>query len=121
MKDKGLLSALGGYLPYGLKVFIESKDGSWGVTKTLTGIDSDRGLYFDHTDAFYGWETYNMYPLLRPLLDLSLCEIEEARKIISIKPNLPFDGSESIFDFLHSHFVDYRNLIGQGLAIRMNN
>lgn len=108
-----LLDTLGAMLQHKVCVDVDGK------CKVLCGIQSDVGLCFDNSNAFYGWESFNMKPYLRPMSSMTDDEWEEYKDLLyCVKYADNTLLAVNMFNsWLNEHHFDYRGLIDKGLAI----
>lgn len=109
-----LLKDLAARLPYSVKCNVNGK------VRTLTGIDI-YGCRFEESDAFYGWNSEDIKPFLRPMSSMTEEEKKEYELLANhcIVTSIGFIHLEAapLIDWLNAHHFDYRNLVEKGLAI----
>ena len=107
-----LLIDLCARLPYGVKINIKSD-----YTREM----EDTELTPYHLDGLgYNAEYRNLHPYLRPMSSMTekekieYCDLQD-RFLCSAQ--YPVTDAYEIFDWLNSHYFDYRRLIDKGLAL----
>ena len=132
-KRQEIITALCGYLPYGLKVYFKPslETGEEGVETTLELIDVGYNVF----------NTYSVYPesvipYLRPMSSMTEEEKNELKEYLDAKEvdcngfgyleggtleeyvsNISYSLCNYVIDWLNEHHFDYRGLIEKGLAL----
>lgn len=127
-KNKILFEALSQYLPSKLTCHISDGE-NVDVDRVLTGITIN-GCYFDDNGAFYGWNSFDIKPYLRPMSSMTEEEDNEWRDWLAPlfkAMDYTYPESEKYIALAHSKSVDwliinkidYRGLIPIDLAIEV--
>ena len=124
-----LLAALCGYYPYGVWIDLDGVSGKMNdlrVTHLYNGTNTVQEI--DASIDFFGDGDYidieHFKPILRPMESMTAEELDEYVTTFDV---VTFDGvtvrqnTPNTYDWLNSHFFDYRNLIGQNMAIADKN
>lgn len=97
-------------LPYGVKFLRESWNYEWdqemSVVETLEDIDNER--YINHTRVY---KVEDINPYLRPMSSMTE---EEKETLLTLKWT---KLEHHTVDWLNQHYLDYRDLIGKGIAL----
>jgi len=112
-------------LPYG--VVCNVRDDNMSKDYMLDGLESN-GCIFKETEGFYGWNSFEIRPYLRPMSSMTEEEKNELESITFPLMEKDWDGNENpacirwidipkYMDFILSHHFDYQGLIEKGLAI----
>ena len=113
-----LLKDLCGRLPYGVRV-LDNSHKNYGVSKLINiGIDGSMLIDNETNDTQYYPIINETRPYLRPMS--SMTEKEK----IDYQAFFNYDGveyPEEYIDWLNAHHLDYRGLIGKGLALEAPN
>ena len=109
-EDKNLLlKDLCARLPYGVKIYSDI-----GGDNTLLGIYGDRVFTTcEEPDKHNDYPLDCVKPYLRPISSMTESEIEEHEKTF----DLDYSIQGTPYDWLNAHYIDYRGLIGKGLAL----
>ena len=110
-KKQLLLTAMGGYLPYGLMADYPLFDTNRDVAR-LTGISEDGLVTLDVPSDFPVFDIVKdgLVPYLRPMSNMT---DEEKREHYRLKEHSDWQAQ----NYLNSIHVDYRGLIWKGLAL----
>lgn len=120
-EDREMLAKeLSSRLPYGVMVSIEQYDGTTIQRKLIAvcykGLESS--LYVDGVEGFMVEEIANVKPYLRPLSDMTQEESEEYEDLkMDIRDKLRDWKCYKLIQWCNAHYIDYNNLIGQGVAL----
>lgn len=109
-----MLSNIGGRILCGVKFNVN------GTIKVLDTIYGDKGLGFEGSSAFYGWESFEMIPYLRPLSDMTEAEQIEANKLGYAKGFVMDDSSwckPALIRLMNKYNLDYSGLIDASIAL----
>jgi len=116
-KKQLLLTAMCGYLPYGLMVDYPISDTKRGVER-LTGISEDGLVTLDIPSDFPVFDIVKdgLVPYLRPMSSMTE---EEKNEWVRLRTDVDkyIVGYEVVVDFYNRNHLDYRGLIMDGLAI----
>ena len=101
-----LLKDLCARLPYGVRVFV-------------AGFSVNEELKTKHIDAIM--DDYDIKPYLRPMLSMTEEEVDKYYKFRTGEDRTKRLGEldAGIFDLYNENHIDYRGLIGKGLAIEV--
>jgi len=108
-----LLKDLCARLPYGVKVLCND------VIGELEGIKYDGTVFVWKDSIHYGYYSLdNIKPYLRPMSSMTEEEKNEYDLLSRLDDEYsqPYD-SVHLIDWLNAHYIDYRQLIEQGLAL----
>lgn len=125
-----LLTALCGYLPYGVICHTEKGDGYLcSINQTIFGTDYGLNINPLKRDYFNDSETDEqaIKPYLRPMSSMTKKErqfllkfgtvgMDENDKVFDVY-TFGLEKTMPVIDFLNSHHFDYRGLIEKGLAL----
>lgn len=119
---KLLLQEMCARLPYGVKLDFYSKAMNQHYISTLIGIepDGDRPIIAKIEDGAYTLGQDHIKPYLRPISSMTEKEKNEIKEYLkSIEGKLIGFGGRIIWltDYYLSHHIDFRNLIGKGIAL----
>ena len=104
-----LLKDLCARLPYGVKVNFRGNIEilhEAHIYKSVQTIVGESGILYDIGAP-------NVKPYLRPISSMTESEIEEHEKTF----DLDYSIQGTPYDWLNAHYIDYRGLIGKGLAL----
>jgi hypothetical protein len=128
-----LLKDLSARLPYGVKIMVERWDSDmdceFTTIETVIGVD-DRFIYTiwdktgekDKHSIVEPLSILDYKPYLRPMYSLTEDEMKELAKIDMRRAmysarHLTYHLDGKIIDYLNEHFIDWRHLIPNGLAL----
>jgi hypothetical protein len=112
-----LLKDLCARLPYGVKLGFENSN--------LILVPKEFNIYtmqlstnqiYPESDSMvigHVYDVWNYRPYLRPISSMTENEIEEHEKTF----DLEYSVNGTPYDWLNAHYIDYRGLIGKGLAL----
>ena len=121
-KDKNLLLIdLSARLPYGVKC--TTKANGWKAIYSICGC-LDKKIFLDCPKEVEGddeWLVQNIVPYLRPMSSMTKEEENEYINVDNRSYSCPMayahiPASDRI-DWINAHHLDYRGLIGKGLAL----
>ena len=113
-------------LPYGVRVKVRTKDGL--IEEGVLDLAHNYGDVF--LDAFYLNKIADIKPYLRPMSDMTDEERKEYYETMDkythrlypdsadFSEHTEYSWKTETFDFLNANQLDYRGLIGKGLALR---
>ncbi len=120
-----LLAALCGYYPYGVWIDLDGMSGKMNdlrVTHLYNGTNTVQEI--DASIDFFGDGNYidieHFKPILRPMESMTTEELDEyvtTFDVVTFGGVTVHQNTPNTYDWLNSHFFDYRNLIGQNMAI----
>lgn len=115
-----LLKDLCARLPYGVKIHAEFNGEVYDEELQIVNKSAMLGDYGPvpvvnpvEDDINDGFELTNIKPYLRPISSMTESEIEEHEKTF----DLDYSVQGTPYDWLNAHHIDYRGLIGKGLAL----
>ena len=121
-----VLRDLSARLPYGVRVKVRTKDGL--IEEGVLDLAHNYGDVF--LDAFYLNKIADIKPYLRPMSDMTDEERKEYYETMDkythrlypdsadFSEHTEYSWKTETFDFLNANHLDYRGLIGKGLALR---
>lgn len=120
-KNKILFEALSQYLPS--KLICHISDGeNVNIDRVLTGVTFN-GCYFDDSGAFYGWNSFDIKPYLRPMSSITEKEARDysnCGNLIAFSPQKDYlIPNPNSTHWLNKNHFDHRGLIPMGLGIEV--